>query len=218
MSTGDINADGFEDVLISSSMCFPYRYCTNTLLLNVKGERFLNGESVVGLEPRTGSLIQPWFELDCDGIDKSNPMCRDRTGKVVVWSAVGSRSSLLMDLDQDGDLDVVTNEFNARPQLLFSNLADQKSSLNFLQIRLTGKTSNRDALGSQVTLIAGDRKWHQQHDGQSGYLSQSSGPLYFGLGDVATIDQISVQWPSGKTQIVDGPIQSRQTVEIVEAE
>ena len=218
MSSGDINADGFEDALVSSSMCFPYRYSTNSLLLNDQGQRFLDSECVVGLEPRKGSLIAPWFELDCAGTDQANPLCRNRTGTLVVWSAVGSRSSLLVDIDEDGDLDVITNDFNTRPQLLISDLSERNTSVRYLKIQLAGKTSNRDALGSKVTLKVGDRLWYQQHDGQSGYLSQSSGALYFGLGDVSSIDQISVQWPSGETQVLEGPIETNQLVKVEEAE
>lgn len=217
MSSGDINADGFEDALVSSSMCFPYRYSTNSLLLNDHGQRFLDSECVIGLEPRSGLLIAPWFELDCDGQDKSNPLCHNRSGTLVVWSAVGSRSSLVADIDNDGDLDVITNDFNTRPQLLINDLSEKNPALHFLKVRLVGRVSNKDALGSWVTIKAGDHVWYQQHDGQSGYLSQSSDSLYFGLGDVNSLDQISVRWPSGQTQVVDGPIEANQQLEIEEA-
>ncbi len=218
MSSGDINADGYEDAFVSSSMCFPYRYSTNALLLNDKGTRFLDSECATGIEPRAGSLIAPWFELDSAGIDKDNPICRNRIGTIVVWSAVGSRSSVLTDIDRDGDLDVITNEFNGRPQLLISDLAGEIKTHNYLSLKLVGKTSNRDALGSLVSVRSSDRKWHQQHDGQSGYLSQSSGPLYFGLGDASVIDEISVKWPSGKTQVIEGPVMINQELTIEETE
>lgn len=216
MSSGDLNADGFEDAFISSSMCFPYRYSTNSLLLNEKGQRFLDSECITGVEPRNGALIAPWFELDCEGQDKSNPLCRNRTGTLVIWSALGSRSSILTDIDDDGDLDVITNDFNTRPQFLISDLSETNPALHFLKIQLVGTTSNRDALGSWVTIKAGDHVWHQQHDGQSGYLSQSSGSLYFGLGDVESIDQISVRWPTGATQTLDGPIKTNQKLTVTE--
>lgn len=217
LSTGDLNADGFEDAFIASSMCFPYRYCVNTLLLNVRGERFQASESAVGLEPRRTPLMTPWFELDCDGADQDNPLCRDRTGKIVVWSAVGSRSSLLEDLDQDGDLDLVTNEFNGRPQVLLSDLSETTAALHYLKIRLEGTTSNRDGLGSRITVRAGDQTWCRQHDGQSGYLSQSSMSVYFGLGQLDSADSITVQWPSGASQTLSGPIEANQTLTIKES-
>ena len=49
---------------------------------------------------------------------------------------------------------------------------------------------------------AGGKTWTQWLDGKSGYLSQSSMPLYFGLGDAKAVDSVEVLWPSGKTQTV----------------
>ncbi|MCA9057358.1 MAG: VCBS repeat-containing protein, partial [Planctomycetaceae bacterium] len=216
MSVGDLNADGYEDVFVASSMCFPYRYATNTMLLNVHGTKLIPAECVLGIEPRQKPLIAPWFELDCDGEDRENPLCRDRSGRLVIWSAVGSRSSLLEDLDLDGDLDLVTNDFNSGPQMLFSNLAERNPDLHYVRIRLRGTTASRDGLGAQVMVKAGEQQWLQQHDGQSGYLSQSSHALYFGLGDLTTVDEITVFWPGGHVQTVSGPIPCNQQLEVVE--
>ncbi|MDX1643988.1 MAG: VCBS repeat-containing protein, partial [Thermoanaerobaculia bacterium] len=52
LSVGDLNADGWEDVLITASMSFPFRYGVNTLLLNDRGERFADAEFALGIEPR----------------------------------------------------------------------------------------------------------------------------------------------------------------------
>jgi hypothetical protein len=54
------------------------------------------------------------------------------------------------------------------------------------------------------------------HDGQSGYLSQSQIPLYFGLNEATQVDEIVVRWPSGKKQVVAGPIESNRLIGITE--
>jgi len=64
-----------------------------------------------------------------------------------------------------------------------------------------GTASNRDGLGATVRVHAGGRVYTKYNDGKSGYLSQSSLPLYFGLGDATTIDRIEVDWPSGRKQV-----------------
>ena len=67
------------------------------------------------------------FVLDCAGPDKESPFCAGRTGKVLVYEALSSRSSVIFDLDNDGDLDIVTLDMDDRPQVLVSNLTEKKA-------------------------------------------------------------------------------------------
>lgn len=215
LSYGDINADGFTDAFLTSSMCFPYRYCTNSLLLNHRGERFFDAHFATGIEPRSkDQQIAPWFALDFAETDNDNRLRKSRTGDWVVWSATGSRSSVLYDFDNDGDMDIITNEFNTRPQLLRSNL--QESGVQYLKIDLLGTQSNRDALGAIVRVVTGGLKQSQVKTGASGYLGQSLLPLYFGLGEAETVDRIEVIWPTGRTQVMEGPVSTNQLLKIVE--
>ena len=116
-------------------------------------------------------------------------------------SSLSSRSSVIFDLDNDGDLDIVTNDFNTPPQVFISDLA-QRRKVSFLKVNLVGSKSNRNGLGAQVTVFAGNLKITKTQDGKSGYLSQSALPLYFGLGDAKKVDSIEVLWPSGHKQTV----------------
>jgi hypothetical protein len=122
---------------------------------------------------------------------------------------------VIFDLDNDGDLDIVTNDFNTRPQILISNLSERRQ-IHWLKIKLIGTVSNRDGLGATVRLTAGGRTYMKYHDGKSGYLSQSSLPLYFGLGEAARVDRVEVDWPSGIKQVVPGPIRTNDLLPITE--
>ena len=122
---------------------------------------------------------------------------------------------MALDVDGDGDLDLVTNEWNDAPQVLLSDLS-QRTTLRFLQVRLVGTVSNRDGLGATVRVHCGSRVQTRFHDGKSGYLAQSSLPLYFGLGSETAVDRIEVVWPSGRRQTRSGPISLNGTLELVE--
>ena len=219
LSVGDLNADGFEDVFIASAMNYPFSYGVNSLLLNDAGKRFADAEYILGVEPRrNGRTSKPWFELDCSGEDRNDILvCKKYsfTGRVVVRGSVGSRSSVIFDLDDDGDQDIVTLEFGDAPMVLISDLADRKP-VHYLKVDLQGTKSNRDGLGATVVVSAGGQQYYRTYDGVSGYLSHSLYPLYFGLGGADTVDSIEVRWPSGHTQKVDGPIAVNTRVKVVE--
>jgi enediyne biosynthesis protein E4 len=214
-SVGDLNADGFQDVFIAAGMNYPYRYEINSVKLNDGGKRFADAEFALNVEPRQGDITTPFFELDASGRDKGHKDAVGETGRVTIRGARGSRSSAIFDVDGDGDLDIVTSEFNAAPMVLISNLTD-KTKVNYVEIALTGTSSNRNGLGALVTVTAGGKPYTQVMDGSSGYLSHSVAPLYFGLGAAANVDKIDVVWPSGKRQTVPAPIKINARIEVRE--
>ncbi len=216
LSVGDLNADGYVDAFVASSMNYPFRYGVNSVLMNHRGQRFVDSEFVLGVEPRRGGrAAQPWFEIDCSTEGRDLYECKGRQGWHLFWGALGSRSSVIFDADDDGDLDIITGEFNDVPMVLISDLSDRKP-ISFLKIRLIGTESNRDGLGARVVVRTNANTYTKVHDGQSGYMSQSSHPLYFGLADAGSVDQIHVRWPSGKEQTIDGPIEVNQLMELTE--
>jgi len=216
ISVADLNADGYEDVFVTAGMGYPFRYGINSVLLNDNGRRFLDSEFVLGVEPRRNNRIEKeYFTLDCSGADKNHALAYHKKGIVTVIGSISSRSSVALDLDDDGDLDIVTNEQNDRPQVLVSNLSEKKQ-IHFLKIKLVGAASNRDGLGATVKVHCGSKTYTRYHDGKSGYLAQSILPLYFGLGDADRIDRIEVLWPSGRKQTLIEGISPNTTLTITE--
>jgi enediyne biosynthesis protein E4 len=232
-SVDDLNADGWDDIFIGAGMNFPHRYGINSVLLNEAGRHFLPSEFVLGVEPRpNGVTDQLWFTLDCGRADRGQlfcEICRGQGGtdfgcrwgpgdQLTLMGSLGTRPAVVLDLDGDGDLDIVTNEFFGRPQVLVSNLS-ARHQIHFLKVRLHGTRSNRGGLGAGVTVVLPDgRRILKVADGKSGYLSQSDLPLYFGLGGADHAASLEVRWPSGRHQAVMGPIPAGRTTDVVEPE
>ncbi|HET9401825.1 MAG TPA: ASPIC/UnbV domain-containing protein, partial [Candidatus Acidoferrales bacterium] len=180
---------------------------------------FLDSEFILGIEPRRdGRTNAHSFTLSC------KPPLRGRNAEIClkagaatvdVQGTLSSRSSVIFDLDNDGDLDIVTNDFNSEPMVLISDLSERKQT-HWVKVVLQGTKSNRDGLGATVRVIAGGQTYTKYNDGKSGYLAQSALPLYFGLGDASKIDRIEVDWPSGQKQILDKDVAANSVVRIVE--
>lgn len=218
VATADLNSDGYEDLFVTASMNFNYRYHVNSVLLNDRGRGFVDAEFLLGVEPRRdGRTVKPWFRLDAERRDLAHEIVlgRSHRGQIEYWDALGSRAAVIFDLDDDGDLDVVTSDFGSEPMVLISDLSERRPDLHHVKLRLRGTRSNRDGLGTRVVVASGDLVQTKVADGHLGYLSHGVVPLYFGLGERDSIDRIELHWPSGTVQVLRN-VGVDTTIDVVE--
>ncbi len=90
---------------------------------------------------------------------------------------------------------------NAGPAHLLRNQGGNRN--HWIQIRLVGKTSNRDGVGTLVTVKTGSTTQRRYRRTGSSYLSQSDPRLTFGLGDSTRVDRLEIRWPGGAEQILE---------------
>jgi tetratricopeptide (TPR) repeat protein len=122
-----------------------------------------------------------------------------------------SRSFVLADLDHDGRLEVVLKNRNAPQLRVLRNALTELG--NSIAMRLRGKKSNRDAIGTAVTLEAEGRRQTKYLQAGSGFLSQHSKELFFGVGKAQGTVRAFIRWPSGVTQTFGLPVNNRIEIE-----
>ena len=124
------------------------------------------------------------------------------------------RSFAVLDADRDGDPDLVVMAARQAPQLRifrndFTSLPPEGGS-HAIVIRLAGTRSNRDAIGARVTVETDRLRKTRIVQAGSGFLSQHSKELVIGLGASERVVKLTVDWPSGGTQVLtDVAIDSR---------
>jgi enediyne biosynthesis protein E4 len=172
------------------------------------GSRFFdyNNDGLVDLFVHNGHPFEPINKLFPETTYKEPPFLFENTGKGfrdvaaqhgnALKRSYAGRGLAVGDLDNDGDSDLLLINVG-EPPVLLRNDGGQRNS--WLGINLVGTTSNRDGVGAKVTLTIQGKQRIKQRLGGTSYCSASDPRLLFGLGTVTKIDEIKVEWPSGRT-------------------
>ncbi len=107
---------------------------------------------------------------------------------------VAGRGLAVADFDNDGDLDIVTNDRGDFPQLLRN---DGGNANHWLKVHLIGTRSNRDGNGSLLKLTSEGFTQTKQAKGGMSYMSAQDPRIHFGLGQRTSVDALEITWPSG---------------------
>jgi hypothetical protein len=105
-----------------------------------------------------------------------------------------SRAAAFADYDNDGDVDVLVTNNGGNPQL-FRNQGGNKN--HWLEVRLIGTRSSRDALGAKVKILAGNVMQKDEAKGGMSYQSAHDPRIHFGLGNATRVALLEVSWPNG---------------------
>ena len=120
-----------------------------------------------------------------------------------------SRGTLFGDYDNDGDIDLLVTE-NRGPVTLLRN--ETTTQNNWITIKTVGMISNRDGIGTRLTMTAGGHTQTQEVNPAASYMSSHDPRCYFGLGTNTTVDRLEVRWQSGVVQVFENLPANREHV------
>lgn len=192
----DFDNDGFKDLFISNGY---FRDYTNLDFINymdsyVQSKGRLQRQDVLELiKEMPASNLTNFYYSNKDGINFT-----DNTTQAGIDQPANSNGSIYVDLDNDGDLDLVVNNIN-KPAFIYRNDTGKETS-NQINIQLKGANKNTQGIGSKVSVYSNGKMQVVEQMPTQGYLSTVSSILHFGLDDISTIDSLIVLWNSGKTE------------------
>ncbi|MEF8795057.1 MAG: VCBS repeat-containing protein [Salinivenus sp.] len=195
----DLDQDAYKDVYVTNG--FPKNVLdqdfldevTRNLTFGTRKSRVAKRREMY--EERTGIRVSDYvFE---QGKDLT---FSDRTGEWTRREGTYSTAAVDADLDGDGDQDIVVQRVNDTPFLL-KNRTNETDGGDFLTVSVRDRHGGY-ALGAKVTLHLGTKTKYEYLSGMSGYLSSSTAPAHFGVGETDRADSLVVVWPDGARKVV----------------
>ncbi|MCH4822854.1 VCBS repeat-containing protein [Gramella lutea] len=110
-----------------------------------------------------------------------------------------SNGAVYADLDNDGDLDLVTNNVNSKA-FIYENRSNSLDSLSYLKLNFKGPEKNKFGIGTKVKIYTGKDIQFLENYPSRGFMSSVPPILHFGLGNRLNVDSLEVIWPGGAIQ------------------
>ncbi|MEM9525720.1 MAG: CRTAC1 family protein, partial [Bacteroidota bacterium] len=132
----------------------------------------------------------------------------DRTEAWGLERPSNSNGAVYVDLDKDGDLDLVVNNLNQEAFVYRNNNEDQ----HYLSVRLEGSGGNTKGIGARVEIATENGQQMREQFLNRGYLSSVDPVLHFGLGTQTQVQSLVVSWPDGSVQRLEGLAVDQQLV------
>lgn len=202
----DMDNDGWKDLFISNGI---RRRLNDLDYLNfISGEQVQRNATDLEMALRMPEGAVPDFAFQNQGnlrfSEVSETWGLNRTGY--------SNGAAYVDLDNDGDLDLVVNHLDATAAI-YQNHANKYRNHNWLGIKLEGNSPNTLGIGAKVLVATEGKIQMQEHYTTRGFQSSVAPGLHFGLGKASQVDSMLIIWPDGKFQILRQP-KLRETLRI----
>jgi enediyne biosynthesis protein E4 len=206
----DFNNDGWKDIHITNGLgrdptnidFLEYRHKTvmeSGIPDNDPGQRRIFMDHLAAL----GSVsLRNYLYTNKDGL-----AFEDVSQKAGIDEISISNGAVYADLDNDGDLDIITNNINGNAFIMRNDINKQQDSTkrnNYITLKLNGDTLNKDGIGAIAYAYSKKLTQMVEEYPVRGYLSTVDNRLHFGFGN-SYPDSLKIIWPDGKMQVIWHP-------------
>lgn len=198
----DFDNDGFKDLYITNGyfreghdMDF-MKYESNKIMEKAGGANKVKNMDLVNQMPSTA--ITNYFYKNNGDLTFS-----DQTSETGLNRPSYSNGAVYADLDRDGDLEIVVNNFNQKSFLYKNNSRENNKEKHYLSIELKGTAKNKYGIGAEVTISYEDKLQFKYSNPYRGYFSSTEHLLHFGLGNYNGDVSVRVDWHEGLSQQID---------------
>ena len=193
----DVNNDGLLDIYAANGFISAGKEDYMDILLGFIFEEDIDLTDAKQW-PKMGGYSMAGYERNVLFIQTPEGF-KNRAKEAGVDSISDSRGVAVADFDNDGRLDFVVSNV-ASAAALFRN--ESRAVGNWLSIRLNAGQNkmNRSAIGAKVAISINGNKQYREVMSASGFESQSSSALFFGLGQATKVDSVDISWPGGKKE------------------
>ena len=205
----DYDQDGEQDIFVCNGI--PKRpndldyvkyYSNDQVKSKINSTKLLDKEALKKM-PK-GNVSNYVFQGSKDLIFKN------KSSDWIENDSIISNGSGYADIDNDGDLDVITNNLNNAASV-YINKTDKSATYLKLKLRFVGK--NTFGIGAKVISYSKGRKQFKELETTRGFQSSSEPIIHFGYGKIAKVDSLVVIWPDKTYQTVRN-VNTNQTLTI----
>ncbi|SIP92919.1 VCBS repeat-containing protein [Maribacter ulvicola] len=195
---GDFNQDGEQDLYISNGI--PKRpddldyinYISNE---NIKSK--INNTNLV--DQKALKMMPSGFIGNMIFKGAKDLQFKDESRSWISQDTIISGATAYSDLDNDGDLDLVTNNLYSKAEIQENTTNSQR---NWLKIKLNYNEKNKLGIGTKVFSYANGMQQFKEMYTVRGFQASSEPVIHFGYGELKNIDSLKIIWPDKSSQLV----------------
>ncbi|SHG81684.1 FG-GAP-like repeat-containing protein [Flagellimonas flava] len=191
----DLDNDGWKDIFIS-----------NGTRREINNRDFFKKIEKTGVSLDSSlqkSLAIPSEKIDNFVFRNKGDLTFEKTNEIWGIEHEGfSNGAVYVDLDNDGDLEIVTNNIDDHATI-FENKSSHKN--NHLTLKFKGPEHNTYGIGAKTVVYANQLQQYQEMTLTRGFQSSIAPQLHFGLGNAQVVDSIKITWPNDRVQVIKQP-------------